>query len=465
MATRTARATALMIAGTLILALPLFAATTQRLTITANPADTAEAEYAGRTEINVFPPFEEARVTIAVDGQTVLSRGTSPWKATVDFGPSPVEHEIRIVAVSRDGRQKVEWKRLINRGHKPLGVKLSLRDGMMIASTTAPADDPVVSVEFYDGSTLVKRLTSPPWQAPIPPSGIESLVQVTAKSRSGLEVIDFQTLDGDVMVQSVDVRTIPLFVSVVDRNGKTHTDLDRGRFRIFDNGKETRILEFGMAFDQPISLALIVDASASMTYEIAAVTKQVTRFASSILREGDRAAFFAVRSVPRREVALTGDLESVRSALANVPVGGDTSLYDAISAAIRELQHEKNRRAIVILTDGADTSSYYSYDEILAEARRAAIPIYVVAFGDDPSLARDIDRLRLLTSDTGGFLALAAREELAKKYAMIEKDLRAQYAIKYQVAAESKSNEWRPIRVVVDSPQLEARTIRGYFAP
>jgi hypothetical protein len=103
---------------------------------------------------------------------------------------------------------------------------------------------------------------------------------------------------------------------------------------------------------------------------------------------------------------------------------------------------------------------------LLKEAKVAAIPIYVIAFSTGtPEEARALDPLRLLTAETGGFLAIADAEKLEQRYRSIANDLRAQYAIKYQITDSSTAGEWRPVKVVVNSPKLSARTIRGYLAP
>src|SRR5205085_8870997 len=108
---------------------------------------------------------------------------------------------------------------------------------------------------------------------------------------------------------------------------------------------------------------------------------------------------------------------------------GRTALYDAIASAERELRDEKARRAIVILTDGGDTSSISSFDEIDRLTKEAGVPIYVIAYnsGAAEEDAQDINRLQYLTAETGGFLVTASAENLQSKYNDIEKDLRAQY--------------------------------------
>jgi hypothetical protein len=107
-----------------------------------------------------------------------------------------------------------------------------------------------------------------------------------------------------------------------------------------------------------------------------------------------------------------------------------------------------------------------SYADIQKTAREAGIPMYFIAFDSGTaSSAQDFERLRFLATETGGFVAAASQQDLAAKYGEIERDLRAQFAIKYQVTDYAKHNEWRKIRVVLNSPKLVARTIGGYFAP
>ncbi|HWS71507.1 MAG TPA: VWA domain-containing protein, partial [Thermoanaerobaculia bacterium] len=294
----------------------------------------------------------------------------------------------------------------------------------------------------------------------------DGFVPVTAKTKSGLEAADFWSSAGDVHVEQVDVRTVPIFVSVVDRNGQTRTDIDRSLFRILDNDTEGKILEFGKAFDQPISIALLLDSSASMTYELKNATTAARAFVERMLKPNDRCTVFAVRDVPRRLQELTTDKALVEKAINDIRPQGQTALYDSISSAIRELRDEKNRRAIVILTDGGDTASMASFDEIDKVATEAGIPIYFIAYeSGDPADAHEIDRMNYLAGQTGGFVVTASQRNLQAKYTEIEKDLRAQYAILYQVTDFASRNQWRKIRVTLKSPQLNARTIRGYFAP
>src|SRR2546423_15635840 len=189
-------------------------------------------------------------------------------------------------------------------------------------------------------------------------------------------------------------------------------------------------------------------------------------FVRQALKQGDRCGIFSIRDSPRGEQGLPADPEQVEKALLGVKPQGQTALYDAIETAIRELREEKNRRAIVILTDGGDTSSIANYDEAETKARDAGIPIYFIAYESwEPTSAHDLEKLRFIASETGGFVATASQQNLAAKYSEIEKDLRAQFAITYQVTDFAKHNEWRKVRVVMNSTKLTARTIGGGFPP
>src|SRR6266849_8261170 len=460
----------LLALGTLLAAIVVSqnaAATTQLFL--ARDSQAAMNDLTGVVDLNINPGFDDGRVTITVDGQKIAEGLRSPYRVTVDFGSSPVEHKISVTAVTADKR-RVQWHTTINRGLLPLSVKLKavdLDNRAFEATVTSPKNDPIAAVELWDAGKLVTSVSEAPYRFNVSPEMLRSgFVQVTAKTKSGEEAADFWSSSGAVHAESLEVRTVPLFVSVVDRNGQTLDNVDRALFKVLDNGSETKILEFGRAFNQPISIALLLDASASMTYMMKDATKAAEGFVVRTLKEGDRCSVFAIREVPRRQIELTNDRKAVAQALVTMQPRGQTALYDAINTAVRELRNEKNRRAVVILTDGSDNASIASYDDVEKTARESGIPLYFIAYESlEPSAAQDLDRLKFLASESGGFVAEAAQHNLAAKYGEIERDLRAQFAIRYQVSDYAKHNEWRRVRVVLDSPKLTARTIGGYFAP
>jgi Ca-activated chloride channel homolog len=455
----------LLVVTLALLAMP--AAAVNQIVLSRGDA-TEPGEYKGVVDLTVNPGIENAKVSITVDGQHIADSLQSPYRVVVDFGPTAVEHKIAVTVVAPNKR-RIKWVETINKGMLPLTVKVTpidLSAGLFEAKTTAPNNDPVAVVELWDSGKRIAAVSEEPYRFVVPVEILASgFVQVTAKAKSGEEAADFWSSAGDIHVESIQVRTVPIFVSVVDRNGQTLDNVDRSLFRIMDNDAVGTIVEFGKAFDQPISIALLLDASASMTYSMERAIKAAQEFAQRTLKAGDSCSVFAIQDVPRRKQPLTGDIPLVAQSLSTIQPAGRTALYDAINSAIRELKEQKTRRAIVILTDGGDTSSMASFEDAEKSAAQAGIPIYFIAYdtGNDTQL-RDIERLKHLAAQTGGFVAVATQQNLQARYADIERDLRAQFAITYKVTDYARANEWRRVRVTLASPKLSARTIRGYFA-
>lgn len=463
------RLSASLLPSLLTLFLTTNAAASTQLVLEHGSRRDHSGEYTGVVDLAINPGFDGAKVSVSVDGQKVADGLLSPYHVVVDLGPTPVQHRISITARSPKGK-RVQWTETINRGMLPLGVNVKAVDataGLFEAEATSPKDDPIAEISVWDNGHVVVSVTEAPYRFTVPPAVLATgFVQVTAKTKSGEEAADFWSAAGNIVVDELHVRTIPIFVSVVDRHGNTHDDVDRSLFRIIDGDSETKIIEFGKAFDQPISISLVIDSSASMLYSMEHATRAAAEFVRHAIKDGDRCSVTAVQEVPRRKQSLTADRAAVAQALQGIKPHGRTALYDSIASAIRELREETNRRAIVVLSDGGDTTSNWSFDEVEKLAREAGIPIYFIIYeGSDDGQLRDLDRLRFLAAQTGGFVATATQQNLMAKYEAIEKDLRAQFAIKYQVSSLGRSNEWRPVRVLVGSPQLTARTIKGYFTP
>jgi Ca-activated chloride channel family protein len=457
------RYTAASLVSTLLLATT--AAANTQLTLTRGGSAENADEYTGVVTLVIDPAIENAKVTVTVDGQRVATNLLAPWRITVDFGPTPVQHKITVTATSPKGR-RAQWTETVNRGNLPLSVRLRQIDAQTFeAVTTSPKEDPIVAVQLWENAQVVATVTEEPYRFTAPDSLLASgFVQVTARAKSGEEAADFWSSAGEIVAEELQVRTIPIFVSVVDRNGNTRDDIDRSQFRVMDNGAEARIVEFGKAFDQPISIALLLDASASMTYSMEHASRAAADFVDKALKDGDRCSITAIQEVPRRKVSLSQDRKNIRAAVQGLRPSGQTALYDALISALRELRDEKNRRAIVVMTDGGDTASNYSFDDAHKLARESGIPVYFIAYegGTEP---RDLERLSFLATETGGFVATATQQNLLARYEAIERDLRAQFAIKYQVSDFGKANQYRRVQVVLSSPKLTARTIKGYFTP
>ena len=246
---------ALLLSSVLVLLITQTAAANTQILLTRGNQNDQPGQYHGIVDLVVDPGFDNAKVTVTVDGQKVVEGLTSPYRVVVDLGPSPLQHKITVSARGPNGK-RARWTETINHGLLPLGLRVNAIDttaGTFEVDTIAPADDPIVAVQLWDQGHVIATANEEPYRFTVPREVMESgFVQVTARTKSGEEAADFWSNAGNVHVEELQVRTVPIFVSVVDRNGVTRDDLDRSLFRIIDGNSEGKIIEFGKAVDQPI---------------------------------------------------------------------------------------------------------------------------------------------------------------------------------------------------------------------
>ena len=175
----------------------------------------------------------------------------------------------------------------------------------------------------------------------------------------------------------------------------------------------------------------------------------------------------------------TSSKPALEKAIASTIAGGSTSLYTAIYIALRELKktesrgaEELRRRAVIVLSDGEDTSSLVAYDEVLDAAKRSEIAIYAIgirskdanAFGKGYGQADFA--LRQLTTQTGGRVFFPSSvDELKAIYALISQELSSQYVVGYSSTNPKRDGGWRRINIRATRPGATARTRMGYYAP
>lgn len=435
-----------------------------RLILEPGGAASVEGDLRGEIEILARPPYDPAKVVLEIDGEIIAVQPRAPYVFHVDLGARRVERRLTIT-VTAPAKKRLRWSSTINEGWKPLRVRLKKRaDGFLEATVTAPPDRNVVAVEFFHDRHLLRSLDGPPWIAEAPPVHNAALIAV-ARTESGEEASDTLLPGGQQVLASVyEMRTVPLEVSVVDQKGNPVVDLDSARLRILDNGEETKIVSFEKAFHDPVNLTLLLDASNSITMYMPEVSAAARRFVEKTMRPGDRMSVYAIHNVPRRHCPLTASHADVVAAIEAVAPRGNTAIWDSIQTALRELAPQDGRKAIVLLSDGEDTDSMASWDEISRTVRQAGIPLYAIGFGLATEGGAQAERLKWLATESGGFFVLADPERLDQAWDRIERDLRARYAIRYEVFAPVGRSEWRQVRVVLPSAKWTARSIRGYLA-
>ena len=272
------------------------------------------------------------------------------------------------------------------------------------------------------------------------------------------------------------VDMVSLNVTVVDSENRYVTDLDKGDFGVFEDGAKQEITYFNKT-SLPIALSLLIDTSASMEQRMFTAQDAAIGFAKR-LRPQDLAQ--VVDFDTRVEVLsdFTADIAALETAIRSTQAGGSTSLFNAIYISLKELakikaksEEDVRRRAIVLLSDGEDTSSLVNFEEVLELAKRSETAIYSIGLQSrDSSLSKGFREaefvLRQLAQETGGRSFFPQRaEDLAGIYGVIADELLSQYTLGYAPSNQRRDGAWRRLNVQIHRQGTSARTKRGYYAP
>jgi VWFA-related protein len=271
------------------------------------------------------------------------------------------------------------------------------------------------------------------------------------------------------------VDVVSLNVTVIDGMNRYITDLEPGEFFVFEDGSKQDITFFSRR-QQPIALSLLLDTSASMEEPLPTLQSAATNFVKR-LRVGDIAQVidFDSRVVIRQ--AFTSNQAELESAIKQTVAGGSTSLYNATYIALRELrkiravaEEDVRRQALIVFSDGEDTSSLVSFDEVLDAAKRSETAIYTIALRGADTQSKGFREaefiLRTLARETGGRAFFPIKiDDLDSVYALIADELASQYSLGYISQNAKRDGAWRRLVVQVSRSSLTARTKNGYYAP
>ena len=284
-----------------------------------------------------------------------------------------------------------------------------------------------------------------------------------------------QPVDQPTPAFRAGVDVVSLNVTVSDLDGRFITNLDQTNFQVYEDGVQQNVTFFTRT-QLPIALAMLIDTSASMDEKMATAQEAAIGF-SQRLRPDDLAEIVDFDSRVNILQTFTNDAVELEQAIQQTSAGGSTSLYNAIYISLRELSKAPLRRAavrreaIIVLSDGEDTSSLVTFDEVLEQAKRSETAIYSIGLQSDDSRSRVGFReadfvLRQLAQETGGRAFFPNEvDELPKIYQEISDELSSQYSVGYISGNPLRNGQWRRIVVRVDRESVEARAKQGYYAP
>ncbi|HKR59575.1 MAG TPA: VWA domain-containing protein [Pyrinomonadaceae bacterium] len=306
----------------------------------------------------------------------------------------------------------------------------------------------------------------------------------------------------EVIRVDTDVTNLPF--TAIDKQKRFITTLQEADIRVFEDGVPQQLFTFQRETDRPLALALLIDISASEERTLPAEKAAARSFIETVLQSRkDQAAVIPFTGSAFLEQSLTRDVLGIYRALERVEVAmpaylgsgraisgivtgpgtrrappeGSTAIWDAIALTASEVLaqdstpgHSQRRRAIILLTDGQDTSSVLAIDQAIDGALAAETVIYAIGIGDSKYEGVDRGVLRTVAERTGGRAFFPKKDvDLKQVFGEIERELRTQYLLAYSSTNKKRDGAFRQMRVEVVNPELIKEKVMlrhrpGYFA-
>jgi len=358
------------------------------------------------------------------------------------------------------------------RGRKGFVVRITnpenndFRFGRAEIDAEVTATDPalVEKVEFYVDDRLVFIDKEPPFRCMFD-FGSEPrswVLRAVAYHREGVTVSDTVILRRVYLNYSMRVDRVLLYATARQK-GRYLADLKPADMVLEEDGVRQKILDFYIE-TRPVTLAMILDSSGSMQPSLPKVHDAASGFVGALGPE-DKALVVDFDEKVYLLQDLTGDKDALRSAIVSTNALGGTALFDSLYASYRKLKGIDGRKAIILLTDGDDTASRFSFKRVLDGAKLSDIIIYSIGLGTS---VLDVELRRILKSlaeESGGRAFFPDKvDELRDVYADIANELKSQYYITYEPTNTDYNGRWRKIKLAPAAGRdFEVRTRSGYY--
>jgi Ca-activated chloride channel family protein len=459
------------------------------LTSGASAGEAVQASPVRADTLLLIPPAEEvvlgtwraetvvtggriAKVGFLVDGKLQVVRSRPPYSAEIRLATFPREQLVRVEGYDEDGALVAADQMLLNQARGGFRVRITeprrgaraTGEVLVRAEVVVPEERKVQAVEVRVNDTLVATLDSPPWQHRVEvPAGDEiAYLTVTALLDDGGRAEDVRFLRAPANLDEVEVNLVELFATVLDGDGHPVRGLAEADFQVFEAGKPQTLARFEHVDNLPLSLGIAIDTSFSMASYLDEAERAANSFLRGVMKPGDRCFALAITSRPELLIPPVDDVEAVSLALEGLRSFGRTAFHDAVITSLYHFRAQRGQRALILLTDGEDTGSATSWNDVLEYARRSGVAIYAIGL-DVAALKRSprakLDELAEVSGGRAFFVEHA--HELAGIYSQIEAELRSRYLLAYNSSQPADENGFRRIEVKARRG-LKVRTGRGY---
>ncbi|MBI2213280.1 MAG: VWA domain-containing protein [Acidobacteria bacterium] len=415
-------------------------------------------------------PSHTARVEYRLDGRLIATSTTAPFAASFGFGRLPRRHELRVTARDKHGASLRVTSVVVNDRVDAFSVRIVEPSSATLSGTV----DVVVAVSVPHGLRVdrvvvewngerVAKLHAPPYHARVTIKPQEQgVLRAAVGLEDGTELEDVRLINAESMTLESDVHIVE--VPVYSGDGSA---LRRETLTIKENGQSRPVDRVIQPSDAPLLIALVIDASFSMTENMLDVQEAAIRFVEQNIEDEDRVMVIGF-DTQVRILWPTRDRSLIQRAILSIEARGYTSLNDAMLTALLQLQAPGWRRAMVVFSDGLDNASKFTAGDVTDVARRSGVPIYVLSLRPAPPVgvpglakksahwifAARTELMRIAGSTGGKAWDMTSLARLESIWNEIGDDLQRQYLVAYQPASSEK--EWRSIEILDGGKRLRA---------
>jgi len=344
---------------------------------------------------------------------------------------------------------------------------------MSVKSPHAPLLLVFAALLLGRSATPQSKPDRPPWAQPQPsrpaatPSNTPAPAPVNPGDYSPDPVPDPSQERGKIRV---NVNLVSVLGSVLDEHNRPAPDLPIEAFQIFEEGVQQKIEVFESETQQPLDLALMIDASLSAHKEISFEQEAAAHFIRQVLRSGDRLAVYAFDENVTQVAAFSDNVSALQEAVRKIPPGAGTSIYDAVLLASTTLEKrgDNRRRVIIMVTDAGETTSHSDFDSARKAAVRSGALLYTIVVrpikSESGRNTAGEHALETMTDTTGGAMFYPdSPRDLDIIFDRIDRELRTQYRLAYYPNPRGPANTYRTIEVKVLNGDYHVRHRKTYL--
>lgn len=427
----------------------------------------------GAIQLEVEAPEHTASVEFFNEGSSLGRRNRAPWTVSIPLGDILKRTQISAIAYDSDGGYLGEDALVLNSPSGQIGVQIllapesTIKNGMRKVTIAASGGKEIHQVQLHLDAEMIARWATCPCVTEIQVSRLQQAAILSA------EVVDEEGSRGDAVLTlgggggfmgSVRVELVELPIVVLDARGAPVKGLKDEDFTVLEDETEVDVEGFGTTQDLPLSLAIAVDTSGSMIEDFPKVRRAVRGFTDELMEPGDQAVLIRFSWDAKVQVNWTDNIKMLVGDLDTVTPDGGTSLHDAVVRSLEQFRGRRGRQAVVLLTDGEDTTSRTDWKVAERFAHTMRIPIFSIGLGVGKLDFSSRKVLKGLAQETGGEAFFPKKvEELPAVYARIAELLRSQYLLWYQSPSDKLPEQFRKIEVKVKDPDAVVKTISGYY--